>query len=417
MIRILHTADWHLGHRLYNQDRTPEHRAALRWLLEVITEEQVDVLIVAGDVFDVSNPSNQARELYYDFLTSLVRSPCTAAVIVGGNHDSPSMLDAPRGLMRALQLHVVGAARDEANERLIELEVGEQKLLVAAIPYLRERDLRMASFGESADDRLAALRAGIATYFRETGEAALHNRKHPRWPIVATGHLYAGGAEDDPEKTSYIYQADEQNIRASEFPACFDYVALGHIHRAQHVGGLEHVRYAGSLIPLTFVEGQRARSVRLVELGAGGEKVNSRKLEVPPSRPLHRLHGTLAEVKTRLREALDSHSGDLTGWVEVKVLTDRPLPNLYESLREIILNHAGERNRLPSLEILRISTERIHPIAGGSQPAEHRQLDEVRPEEVFAELCTTRGYDEEAASRLMDDFRMLRNWMEERESV
>ncbi len=413
-MRILHTADWHLGHRLYNRDRTEEHRAALDWLLGVIEEEEVDVLVVAGDVFDISNPSNQARELYFDFLTRLVHGRCRAAVIVGGNHDSPSMLDAPRGLMQALQLHVIGAARLNPDDRIIRIDLDGEGLIVAAIPYLRERDLRTASFGESVEDRLDALRQGILTYFSEAGAAACRARAETRHPILATGHLYAGGAEEDAEKPTYIYQADEQNIQAAQFPDCFDYVALGHIHRAQHVGDLNHVRYAGSLIPLTFVEGQRARTVRLVEIAGAGEAVTSRKIEVPAGRPLYRLHGTLEEVKAGLLTAVATPREGPTAWAEVKVFSDRPLPNLYETLTAIVRGANATEEGVAPLEILRLGTERITAIESDGPVTDNRQLDEVRPEEIFADLCRSRGYDPDTVDELQEDFAGLRNWMEER---
>ena len=442
---ILHTADWHLGHRLYDRDRTDEHRAALAWLLDTIVREKVELLIVAGDVFDVSNPSNQARELYYDFLGKLIRTDCAAAVIVGGNHDSPAMLDAPSGLLQSLRLHVVGAARQpsdhragtQVQEEVFKIEVGaagSPAVIVAAVPYLRERDVRKGTFGEAADDRMAAIRNGIREHYRLAGEAAEALRTDPATPMVVTGHLFASGAEDNDEKKSHIYQADQDNIEAGQFPGCFDYVALGHVHRAQSVDNKPYIRYSGSLIPLTFVEGQRPRSVRLVTLGRAGEEVVSRKIEVPYARDLFRIHGELEAVKEELRtrtaQALaaryDSEtageqetdattqptSSVLTPWVEIRIKTDERIPHLRQTLLDVITEVTGDDGRGLPLELIRISTERLSP-APAAAPLSARQLGELEPEEVFNRLLDGNGTPVATAKELISDFRELRNWMED----
>ena len=413
-MRILHTADWHLGHRLYNRDRDPEHRLALDWLLQTIEQERVDLLIVAGDVFDITNPSNQAKELYYSFLARLVKSCCSAAVIVGGNHDSASMLNAPRGLLQALQLYVVGGADAPATERVFPISCGSEDVIVAAVPYLRERDLRRSKFGESADDRLLALRRGITGHFAEIALVAEEMKGSRDVPIITTGHLFASGASDDEEKKSYIYQANEHNIGAGEFPACFDYVALGHIHRAQSVGGKDHIRYAGSLIPLTFVEGQAARSVRIVDLDRAGKPVVSRKLPLPFTRRLLRLNYELEEVEDRLREAVRSSTGEgLTPWAEIRVKTDKALPNLREKLTRLVREAQADPTAAPAIELIRISKERLTPRSITARSTV-QQLDELDPEEVLGQLCTTHNHDTATAQAFLNDFRDLRNWIDER---
>lgn len=413
-MRILHTADWHLGHRLYSRDRSPEHRGALTWLLQTIETEKIDLLIVAGDIFDVTNPSNQAKELYYEFLGSLRHTCCNAAVIIGGNHDSASLLDAPRSIMRALNLHVVGGAEAPPNERILPIRCGEKEVIVAAVPYLRERDLRTARFGESNEDRLTALREGIGQHFLDMAAAAEAVRAGRDVPVVATGHLFAGGASDDEEKKSYIYQANENNIEATQFPPCFDYVALGHIHRAQSVGEQDRIRYAGSLIPLTFVEGQAARSVRVVELGRAGQLVVSKKIPLPFMRPLLRLNYELEEVKRRLRQAVGNCRPDaLATWAEVRVKTDAPLPNLRDKLNKVIREAHGDPRTPPPVELVRISRERLTPRSTTERPCESRQLDELRPEHVFERLCAGRELPEQAVVELSQDFAVLRNWWSE----
>ena len=378
--------------------------------------------MVAGDVFDVTNPSNQARELYYEFLGQLAKTRCWGAVIIGGNHDSPTMLDAPRDVLRSLNLHVVGAARAQVQNQVLEVAGWgdpEPRLLVAAVPYLRERDLRNTKPGETAEERLAGLRAGIRDHYAAVAEAATAARRNPDIPILATGHLFAGGATDHPEKKSHIYQADEHNIDEEQFPDCFDYVALGHVHRAQSVGESGRIRYAGSLIPLTFVEGQQPRSVRLVELGKAGEPVVSRSIRVPYFRPLHRMHQSLAEVRQAIRNAVAVADGATAGaglvpWAEVRVKTEESIPNLRQTLLDTISEASGDDRRSPGLEVLRISQERPRS-APAAAPLEQKQLDELDPAEVFAGVLATEGYGPERTTELLADFRDLYGWMKDEE--
>ena len=145
-MNILHTSDWHLGRTLYGRRRQEEFAAFLDWLLGCISTYNIDVLIVAGDIFDTSTPGTAAQELYYRFLARVGSTGCRHVVIIGGNHDSPSFLDAPAGLLRALDVHVVGQACTEPVDQVLLLhdDLGEPQLLVCAVPYLRDRDIRQA---------------------------------------------------------------------------------------------------------------------------------------------------------------------------------------------------------------------------------------------------------------------------------
>jgi exonuclease SbcD len=431
-LRILHTSDWHLGHRLYERDRTAEHRAALAWLLEVIEEQKVELLVVAGDIFDTMNPSNTARGLYYNFLGELQRTSCKAAVIIGGNHDSPSLLDAPAELMRHLNLHVVGGAKADLDEQVFLLEVpkgaaagaekGDKKaVLVAAVPYLRDKDLKYSIAGESPEDRKQRMRAAILTHYQEIGAAVEARRGDTKIPILATGHLFASGSEDAEDKASHIYLADKNNIEAGQFPVSFDYVALGHIHQAQRVGGKESVRYSGSLVPLTFGEARQPQSVCVFTLTKAGQEVEVEKVMVPRFRDLKSIRGTVEEVLSELK-ALTlvgnvMEAGKLAPWVEVRVETPHPLPLLREELQAIITAVEPTENS-PRPEILRTSL--VRPDAAAATPQLiTRNLSELDPEDVFYQLC----HNGEAAEKredyddLLSSFRELRNWMNETEAT
>ena len=421
-MRILHTADWHLGHRLYGNDRESEHARALDWLLDTIREHQVDVIVVAGDVFDSMNPSNAARNLYYSFLGRLRDTTCRSAVIVGGNHDSPSQLDAPASLLRHLNVFVVGGARDQVGEQVIPVSSqpgGAPELWVAAVPYLRDRDLKYSVIGETASDKVERLRASIRQHYRDVAAAARAMRKDQTVPILGTGHLFASGGEDAEDKITNIYLADRNNIDAGHFHECFDYVALGHIHRPQRVGGREHIRYSGSLIPLTFGEARVDQSVCLVDLTTAGEPVTVRKLIVPTYRQLHTLRGSVAEVKTALSGLTDlqreKDAEDLPPWVDIRVVTPYPLPLLREELQTIVSplreDDFREADSLP--RILRCSYELPQEAESTDSILLPQNLEELQPEEVFYRLCHGQGGTRDDYPELLATFRELRTWMED----
>ncbi|PPK88306.1 exodeoxyribonuclease I subunit D [Neolewinella xylanilytica] len=420
-MRILHTADWHLGHRLYGNDRTEEHERALDWLLRTVRDRRVDLLIVAGDVFDSMNPSNTARNLYYRFLGQLQSTGCRTAVIVGGNHDSPSQLDAPASLLRHLNVHVIGGAREVVADQIIRItgaDTSSSEVVIAAVPYLRDRDLKFSVVGESAGDKVERMRAAIRQHYQDVAAAARAARTDARTPIVATGHLFASGGEDADDKITNIYLADRNNIEAGHFDPCFDYVALGHIHRPQRVGGQEHIRYSGSLIPLTFGEAQVDQSVCLVELAGAGEPVKTEKIAVPTYRALVTCRGPVEEVKAALSQLVSRQRSadrdDRPPWVDIRVETPHPLPLLREELQEVVTPREDESNAgMNSLPlILRCTT--VLPVGNRRQfEVETVNLEELHPEEVFHHLCHGGEATRPDYPELLESFRELRGWMED----
>ncbi|WP_131668963.1 exonuclease SbcCD subunit D C-terminal domain-containing protein [Psychrobacter pygoscelis] len=275
-LTILHTSDWHLGRKLYGKNRYEEFAAFLSWLTETIVQHNVDVLIVAGDIFDVMTPTNKAQALYYEFLAQVTKSCCQHIVIVAGNHDSPSFLDAPSQFLKHLNVHVIGTAcEDIANEVLtLMTKDGTPYCIITAVPYLRDRDVRGSVAGESADDKDSNVLKGIRAHYDEAAAIAKAKqdalvKTHGRHiPIIATGHLFAAGGrttEDDGVRELYVGSLGQ--VSDDMFDDCFDYVALGHLHVPQRVGGCEHIRYSGSPLAMGFGEARQQKQVLLVQFG------------------------------------------------------------------------------------------------------------------------------------------------------
>ena len=401
-MKILHTSDWHLGQKLLFNEREEEHRLALDWLLQTIQEQEVDVLLVAGDIFDIGNPPNYARQLYYNFLRSLLRSGCRHVVITGGNHDSPAMLNAPAELLKALHIHIVGSAAEQIEDELIVLrnEQDEPEAVIAAVPFLRDRDLRSSISGELQADRQARIQQGLTAHYRQLAELA-EAYEGQNIPLIAMGHLYAKDAVAS-DKQDNIYVGNRENMEAGQFPEQFDYVALGHIHRPQTIGGLAHIRYSGSLIPLSFSETKDDKSAYLLEF-EGREIKAIQALAVPTFRRLKTVQGSLEKVQESLDRFAAKPDRELTPWVEVIVEADEYIPQLDQILRD----YCDEK----PLELVKIRILRPQTLQE-TQELDPPDLDELRVEDVFRRKCQSQGeMPEEKVEELLTTFRELQEWM------
>ena len=398
--RLIHTADWHLGARLIDCDRHAEHEAFVAWLLPQLVALQPDLLILAGDIFDGANPPQEALKLYYTFLGELARAVQCRTLILGGNHDSPATLHAPRDILRALDVHVVAAPTDDPAAAVLEFV----DTVVCAVPYLRERDVRTAQPGQSADQVAAAIRDGIGRHYREilTHARAIAGGRS----VVGTGHLTATGSTASPsERTIHI-----GNLGAVD-AACFDgfaYTALGHIHRPQRVGANETVRYAGSPIPLSFSEVDLPKEFRVIDIADG--QLTQRAVAIPEFRPLRRLAATVATLAAELAQH-QSAGGTLEAWVELTVTDGHTCPDLDRLVRE-----AAAPLRLRVLKVLAPRPDPGDDAGGADAP---RLLTELRAEDVFAERLRREAIDPASAAGvdLTQTFQELLSGLHEAETA
>lgn len=394
-MNILHTSDWHLGRSLYGRKRYDEFGAFLDWLLKTIEEHQIEVLIVAGDIFDTSTPSNQAQQLYYKFLQEVSTGCCRHVIIVGGNHDSPSLLEAPRELLRYFQIHVVGRGADNCQDEVILLKNNEDKdeLIVCAVPYLRDREIRTARAGENIDDKNRNLIEGIADHYRRVAEiAARHRQESDHFlPVVATGHLFvAGGRKVEGDGVRDLYVGSLAHVDGSILPQNFDYLALGHLHSAQLVDNDPTRRYSGSPLPMSFGEAERAKYVLAVTIAESGVSVIP--ITVPCFQRLESIRGDLDQIITRI-QALKNEQ--ISVWLEVIYDGAALISQLPLTLREAV-------DGTP-LEILRIVNNRlVTGILGSSTPRE--TLDTLSEEAVFRRCLDANNVPAEQQEELLHLF-------------
>jgi exonuclease SbcD len=377
-MKVLHTSDWHLGKRLLHHERTEEHQHFLNWLLETIQTEKVDALIVAGDVFDTGAPSNTALKQYYDFLRALYLTGCKHVIITGGNHDSISTLNAPKELLKYFNIHVIGGVPENLQDEIIPLkdEAGEVKLVVCAVPFLRDKDVRLSVAGETAEEREQRIKDGICNHYK-TLVQYIEPYKTAGIPVLATGHLFAAGSStSDSEKEIHVGNLGQ--ICGDQFPEEFDYVALGHLHRPQIVGGFNHVRYSGSPIPLSFSENDDRKSILLLDFD-NGKLSNLTELSVPRQRRLVRFKGSLEKVHIQMLDF--ENNNPLPAWAEIQVDTESFIPNLEDNLRELLGDKTG-------LELITCRQNLVRAkVTLDTQVQEELHLHDLQPKEVFLKRC------------------------------
>lgn len=351
VFRVVHTADWHLGKTLNDQSRDEEHGKFLDWLLGVIEKREVDALIIAGDVFDAANPPQSALSRYYDFVSKLYRKTACSLVVIGGNHDSPLQLEAPREVLRALRVHVVGFLPEDPGDRLIVLPSPDNpRLVIAAIPFLRDRDIRTGYAGQDAEDIRRAITEGIAQRYAETARTAA------KWaekgvPILVTGHLTVLGAtKSDSEREIHIGGLGA--VAPDAFPDICTYVALGHLHRPQEP--YSRVCYSGSPIALSFSEANDTKEIQILDFADGNLKAHT-PIPVPVFRRLAQIRTSWGDLSQAISK-FSPDSGELKTWVEVVVKDASSSEDINETVQSLVAEL--------DFMVLKVMRERATPLQG-----------------------------------------------------
>lgn len=379
-MRILHTADWHIGQTLNGWTREHEHRAFLNTLCDVIKAERIDVLLVAGDVFDGINPSGEAQRLLYTAIAGFLQAnPRLQVVLTAGNHDPAQRLEAPEAVLNALGVHVLGTLRRSASDvdmdrHLIALHdaAGAPRAYVLAVPFLRQADLPGLQLGAEGGAEPAVTAAARALHLAMT-EAAI--TRAGGLPVLAMGHLTCAGGLESEGAERRILIGGEHAVPPDIFPPALSYVALGHLHRPQSLDG-GRVRYSGSPFPLSAAEIAYDHGVTLLDLDQG---FAPRHIPLPRPVAMHRLpargSAPLAEVAASLAAlTLPADTPrDAQPFVYLSLLADRPAPQLAAEVEALI---EGQPFRLAGLSITRADAIGVAAVPPPS-------LADTLPEDLF----------------------------------
>lgn len=347
-LKIIHTADWHLGQTFFGYDREEEHDAFLNWLVDTLEEQQTDVLLIAGDVFDVANPSASAQHRFFRFLREANRRcPKLQIVIIAGNHDSAARLEAPVPLLEELNTTIIGIIRRKEdgtidfNSLLIPLynKQSEEEALCLAVPYLRQGDY------PPSEEEDTTYVGGVTRMYQQLAAYAKGKCSSDE-ALIAMGHLHATGSElSDDDRSERVIMGGLESVSTAAFGEELAYTALGHIHKAQRIGGKENIRYSGSPLPMSFSEKNYRHQVVAIHIEKG--KVgNIIPLEIPLLAPLRRIPERPAapeEVLLQLAglpladEACDKKC---MPYLEVQVLLTEPDPSFRHKVEEVLEDKA-----------------------------------------------------------------------------
>ncbi|GHU77386.1 nuclease SbcCD subunit D [Bacteroidia bacterium] len=393
-MKLLHTSDWHLGRMLYSKkERIEEHAAFLDWLLITIQEHSVNVLLVAGDIFDTYSPGSGSQKMYYDFLLKVRNSGCQNVIVIGGNHDSPSFLNAPKEILSALNVCVIGNVSENIEDEVIVIKdnKGNPIAVVCAVPFLRERDIVRFAETETYSDRSKRISESIKKHYATIAELAETKRKEidNNIPIIATGHLSVVGGKtitDDGVRETYI--GNIECISSEIFPKSFDYVALGHYHIPSVI--TETIRYSGSPIPMGFGEAEQQKQVYLVDFKQ--KKPEIKTLEIPVFQHLKSIRGDKSVIDNYLTELKKL---DRSVWIEI----------VYEG-KELFPDFtiwANEQTANTKIEILKLQNKQyLSEVLTKDDSAQ--SLDELDWFEVFDKLLEKNDISNEQKEELRNSY-------------
>ncbi len=383
-MKILHTSDWHLGQNFYNKSRKNEHERFLQWLLEQVTEHDIDAIIVAGDIFDTSTPPSYAREMYNKFVVDSNKIGCQL-VLLGGNHDSVSVLKETQQLLKYMGADVIPNTNEDHATQVVELKGknGDVEALVCAIPFIRPRDVLTSQAGVTGVERQKQLGDAIKQHYQSVYDAAVEKRatfeNSEHMPIIATGHLTAMGVQQS-DSVRDIYVGNLDGFAADGFPDA-DYIALGHIHRPQVVAKREYIRYCGSPIPLSFDELKSQKQVCVVEFIEGERTIS--QLPVPTFQPLAEIKGDLSEIESQLNQYIGLDS-DQSVWLSIEVQAQDYLSDLQERMRALT-----EGLNVEVLQLRRARERRNQALEQESAET----LSELSPMDVFTKRIALEEFE------------------------
>ncbi|MGQ1946696.1 exonuclease subunit SbcD [Geofilum sp. OHC36d9] len=395
-MKILHTSDWHLGRTLYSKkERQEEHTLFLEWLLNTMKDNSIDLLLIAGDIFDNASPGSTSQKMYYDFLVRVKKTGCKNVIVVGGNHDSPSFLNAPKDILAALNVSVIGNASENIEDEIIVINDSNEKPLaiVCGVPFLRERDISRFAEGENYSDRSKRINENLKKHYEKIAELA-ENKRHELGkdiPVVATGHLsVAGGKRNEDDGVRETYIGNIEAVGSDIFLDTFDYVALGHYHIPSVIK--DHIRYCGSPIPMGFGEAKQKKCVYIIDFDNGR---SIEKVEIPVFQKLESIVGDKHFISKRLA---DLKKTGLSVWVEVIYNGDELFPDFPLWTNEQIANS--------KIEILKLQNrQHLNEVLTTNDTT--NSLDELNVFDVFDKLLDKASVLDEQKDELKKSYKEI----------
>jgi len=308
-------------------------------------------------------------------------------------------LNAPKELLRVLNVYVVGAMTEKLEDEVIVLhdEQGEAQAIVCAVPYLRDRDIRTVESGETIDDKNAKLVAGLKNHYADVCTIAEQKQSEFKKdgyrgvPIIAMGHLFtAGGKTVDGDGVRELYVGSLAHVGKDVFPSSIDYLALGHLHVSQCVGSAKHIRYCGSPIPMGYGEATQDKKIFVVQFNSTTPIIQ--EIKVPCFQPLERIAGSFDDIHARLEQLKQDNS---TAWLEIEYTGKDIISNLRNMLDETMADSAMEIRRIKNKRLI----DRVI-----STVQEGETLDDMNVNDVFERCLKTFDVHPEDRAELIGSY-------------
>lgn len=382
-MRIIHTSDWHLGHTLKDKTREEEMEGFFSFLRDTIQKERVEVLLISGDIFDTSSPSSAAYSQYYKFLASIKDTCCKEVFVIAGNHDSPSVLTAPKDILDMVNVHVY------ANKDDIKPFVIKDRLIILPIPFPRDQELRRLVQGESFLEEEDKLRLAIENLYRTETDKTLSISSS--LPIVAMGHLMATNAQGEEKRDLYVGGLGA--IDSKSFPKELKYVALGHIHKPTSLNDGGTICYSGSPIPFSFKEAKDKKVLKLIDVD--GNRLDVRDVSIPVFRKLFSISGNRDEIISELNSLIINKE---EGWVSLEI-KERGVSSYIRSKAEDMVKDTG-------LEILVVKDTTVSK-ALMEKEEEIGSLEDLSEEDIFSLFLDEKEIKGERRENLLSLFREI----------
>jgi exonuclease SbcD len=373
-MKLLHTSDWHLGRFLFGRSRIEEQTAFLNWLTDIVIKERPELLLICGDIFETHTPPNRAQQIYYNFL-SRVSPFCQAVFIIRGNHDSASLLSAPKEVLKTLNIFVVGEPSEKPEDDVFVIKDGDKpSAIVCAAAYMPSAENLLKHYSvliTLAEEKQAEIIAGGGV----------------KVPIIALGHLTAEGLVGD--RFERYAALKEEAVALYQLAARVDYFALGHIHSSMAVSGFPHVRYSGSSINMNPMKGAEDKKITTVELSYG--VCDIKEIHIPLFQKILTLEGTLGAVSIELEDLIKA---GVKAWVLVKFIGAETYAEAAERLNELTAQSG--------IEI--INTEKIETNIFINEEA---SIDTRNPLSLFKRFLELANVAEEEHTELISAFQEI----------
>jgi len=397
-MKILHTADWHLGLRLNKIDLLDQMHLFLDWLADIVEQENIECILHAGDIFDTKYPPQDAVDLYNKWLAKMIFLRCQV-IIIAGNHDSGRFISSPKNLFQNLGISVIGLTSEDHQKEIILLKdkSGESKAVICAIPFIRQGELATFEAGMSGEELAENINKAMSDKYLASHDMA--REMHPGLVTIGMGHLFIQGTEAS-DVEHQIHVGNLGGLSLMKIDHGFDYIALGHIHRPQGLSESGHIRYAGSPVTLSFSEMNDRKSVTILEIK--DNKISWEKLEVPEFRKFLRWIGTVQEVQDKITK--HKKEFELKDIIEARIVEETNYGTAYAQFNEFLQDLDSD-----DLIIAKKSFTTLNEENNETTEETKYMVEDLQPSVILQHILEYNEYEDDLKKQIMETFHQIEN--------